>query len=107
MSFSSSRPCRPTTVAKTIARALVDERLAACVNVGAPMMSIYRWQGSVEREAESQLVIKTTRDRVAAVEARLRSCILTNCRNSSCCRSATASQSYLDWVSAQTAAPDA
>lgn len=55
-----------------VARALVDERLAACVNVHAPMASTYRWQGMVEREPERQFVIKTTRDRVAAIEARLR-----------------------------------
>jgi periplasmic divalent cation tolerance protein len=54
-----------------IARALVDERLAACVNIGAAMTSVYRWKGSIERDVERQLVIKTTRDRVPAVEARL------------------------------------
>ena len=58
--------------ADELARTLVDERLAACVNVHGPMMSTYRWQGTVERDAERQLVIKTTRDRVAALEARLR-----------------------------------
>jgi periplasmic divalent cation tolerance protein len=36
------------------------------------MMSTYRWKESVERDAERQLVIKTTRDRIAALEARLR-----------------------------------
>ena len=58
--------------ADELARTLVEERLAACVNVHGPMMSTYRWKGSVERDAERQLVIKTTRDRVAALEARLR-----------------------------------
>ena len=58
--------------AETLARTLVDERLAACVNVQAPMVSIYRWKGGVERGVERQLVIKTTRDRVPALEARLR-----------------------------------
>jgi periplasmic divalent cation tolerance protein len=58
--------------ADELARTLVDERLAACVNVHGPMMSTYRWKGSVERDAERQLVIKTTRDRIAALEARLR-----------------------------------
>jgi periplasmic divalent cation tolerance protein len=58
--------------ADELARTLVDERLAACVNVHGPMMSAYRWKGSVERDAERQLVIKTTRDRLAALEARLR-----------------------------------
>jgi periplasmic divalent cation tolerance protein len=55
----------------TLARALVDERLAACVNVFPAMASCYRWRGSIEREVERQLVIKTTRGRVAAVQARL------------------------------------
>ena len=55
-----------------LAQSLVDERLAACVNVLAPMTSFYWWRGAVERDAERQLVIKTTRDRVAAVEERLR-----------------------------------
>ena len=58
--------------ADELARALVDERLAACVNVHAPMTSTYRWKDAVEREPECQLVIKTTRDRIGAVEARLR-----------------------------------
>jgi len=58
--------------ADEVARTLVEERLAACVNVHGPMMSTYRWKGTVERDAERQLVIKTSRDRVAAIEARLR-----------------------------------
>jgi len=57
--------------AEQLARRLVDERLAACVNLHAPMVSMYRWQGKLERDAERQMVIKTTRDRVSAVEARL------------------------------------
>jgi periplasmic divalent cation tolerance protein len=58
--------------AEAIARALVTERLAACVNVLPPMISIYRWKGTVERDVERQLVVKTTRDRVAAVQSRVR-----------------------------------
>jgi len=59
--------------AEAFARTLVDERLAACVNVHGPMTSVYRWKGEIEREAERQVVVKTTRGRLAALEARLRS----------------------------------
>jgi len=58
--------------ADALARALVDERLAACVNVHGPMTSVYRWKGQVARDSERQLVIKTTRDRLGALDARLR-----------------------------------
>jgi periplasmic divalent cation tolerance protein len=58
--------------ANALAQALVDERLAACVNVLPPMTSTYRWKGAVEQEREQQLVIKTSRARVAALQARLR-----------------------------------
>jgi periplasmic divalent cation tolerance protein len=53
-------------------RALVDERLAACVNLLAPMESVYRWEGRVEKESERQVVIKTSRDRVIALWERVR-----------------------------------
>ena len=58
--------------ADALAQTLIDERLAACVNVHDPMTSVYRWEGQVERDRERQLVIKTTRDRLAALEKRLR-----------------------------------
>jgi periplasmic divalent cation tolerance protein len=58
--------------AEQIAHQLVDERLAACATVYPPMVSVYRWNGQLEREAERQIVIKTTRDCLAALEARLR-----------------------------------
>ncbi len=54
-----------------LARTLVDEHLAACVNVHGPMTSVYRWKGQVEREPERQMVIKTTRDRLPELESRL------------------------------------
>jgi periplasmic divalent cation tolerance protein len=58
--------------ADAVARTLVEEQLAACVNVHGPMISTYRWKGQVEREPERQLVIKTTAERVSDLEARLR-----------------------------------
>jgi periplasmic divalent cation tolerance protein len=58
--------------ADELARRLVDERLAACVNVCAPMRSTYRWKGGIESDPERQMVIKTSRERLAALEARVR-----------------------------------
>ncbi len=57
---------------EALARALVDERLAACVSVSAPMTSIYRWQGAVETSTECQLIIKAARARWPAIEARVK-----------------------------------
>jgi periplasmic divalent cation tolerance protein len=60
------------TDAVALARTIVEERLAACVNVLPTMVSLYRWKGVVEQDKEHQIVIKTTFDRLAALESRLR-----------------------------------
>jgi len=87
--------------ADTLARTLVDEGLAACVNVHGSMTSTYRWKGAVERETERQVVIKSTRARLEALEARVRALhpyelpefvVL----------SAEASEAYAAWVNATT-----
>jgi periplasmic divalent cation tolerance protein len=58
--------------ALTFARTLVEEHLAACVNVLPPMTSVYRWRGRIEEDQERQIVIKTARKQVPALEQRLR-----------------------------------
>ena len=55
-----------------LARTLVEERLAGCVAILPAMTSVYRWQGRIEEDREQQIVIKTTPERVAALEARLK-----------------------------------
>lgn len=57
-------------IAQQIARVLVEERLAACVNILGTCESVYRWQGAIEQAAEVPLLIKTTRRRWAAFAAR-------------------------------------
>ncbi len=54
--------------AEAIARALVERRLAACVQVLGPIQSTYRWKGQIERAEEWLCLIKTTRKLFAAVE---------------------------------------
>ena len=55
--------------AERIATALVEERLAACVQIVGPVASTYRWQGRVEQAQEWLCVAKTSQDHYAAVEA--------------------------------------
>jgi periplasmic divalent cation tolerance protein len=58
--------------AEQFASHLVDERLAACVNILPPVRSVYRWKDTMERASETQLIIKTTRDQIERLEARIR-----------------------------------
>src|SRR5262245_11103907 len=57
--------------AAEVARTLVTEQLAACVNLVGPVRSIYRWQGEISDDTETLAVIKTTRERFEAMKARL------------------------------------
>jgi periplasmic divalent cation tolerance protein len=84
-----------------LARTLVDERLAACVNLYSPMSSIYRWNGEVEQAAERQLVIKTTRDRIHALEERLRALHSYELPEFVVVAAEGGSSAYLNWVSEQ------
>ena len=59
-------------VAEKLARTLVDERLAACVNLLPGVRSIYRWQGKIEDEREVLLLVKTAADRLTGLMERVR-----------------------------------
>lgn len=63
--------CPDADAASTIAHTLVEERLAACVNIIPGLRSVYRWDGKVQSEAEQLLLIKTGDTRLAALKARL------------------------------------
>lgn len=55
-----------------IARALIDEKLAACVNVMPGVRSFYRWEGARHEDAEELLMVKTTESAIPRLEARVR-----------------------------------
>ncbi len=59
------------STAATVARTLVDEQLAACVNIVGSIKSIYRWQGELHEDREVLAILKTTDDRLDALRARL------------------------------------
>ena len=58
--------------AERLAAALVEARVAACVNILAPCRSVYRWKDAVQRDEEHPVLIKTTRERYPALEAAIR-----------------------------------
>jgi len=85
-----------------IATALVTERLAACVNISAPMTSIYRWKGNVERDTERQLVIKTTVDRVKVLQQRIKELHSYELPEFIVIELSGGSEAYLHWVATET-----
>jgi len=58
-------------VAERLGRALVEERLAACANIVPGVVSVFRWDGRVQREAEVLVIVKTTDQRVEDLRARV------------------------------------
>lgn len=63
----------PPDAAETIAGALVERKLAACVNIVPGVRSVYRWKGAIERAEETLLIVKTTAGRIDALTEAIRS----------------------------------
>ncbi len=64
--------CPDHQVAEQLATSLVEQGLAACINIVPGLTSIYRWQGKLEKGTEELLLIKTTREHYAALESTIR-----------------------------------
>jgi len=90
-------------VAQKIANALIEQQLAACVNVLAECASVYRWKGAVESAAEVPLLIKTRAEQYAAVEAAIRSLHPYELPEIIAIPVERGLPAYLEWVEAQTA----
>jgi periplasmic divalent cation tolerance protein len=89
-------------VAATLARTLVGERLAACVNVLPGARSIYRWQGQVQEDSEVVLVIKTAMNRAEALAARINDLHPYDLPEVLVLPVTGGSRPYLDWITTET-----
>lgn len=88
--------------ARTLARGLLDSRLAACINILAPCTSVYRWQGDIEHAQEVPLLIKTTANRYAALEDAIRANHPYELPEIIAVPIERGLPAYLDWVAAET-----
>ncbi len=88
----------PPQGAERIARPLVEERLAACVNVVRGITSIFRWQGDVSSESEELLVIKSTRRSWDALCRRVRELHTYDTPEIVCLKIEDGYKPYLDWL---------
>lgn len=90
--------CPDEASAGRLAEALVDERLAACVTRLPGATSVYRWEGSVQRDPEVLLIIKTTAGRLANLTARIEALHPYEVPEVIAVPVAGGSERYLSWV---------
>jgi len=90
--------CGSEEEALKIANALVEARLAACVNVVAPIRSIYRWEGKIWDEKEWLLIIKTEKHRFDALEKKVKSLHSYSVPEIICLPITEGSAPYLNWL---------
>ncbi len=88
--------------ARAIAGALVEQRLAACVQIVGPIESIYRWQGNVETAAEWQCWIKTRRELFAQIEQQIRKLHSYDLPEILAVPVVNGSETYLKWLREET-----
>jgi periplasmic divalent cation tolerance protein len=96
--------CPDAETAKRIGERLVAARLAACANIGAPIDSIYRWQGSVERAREVPLLVRTRAGLFDAVAAEVAALHPWGVPAITATEIAAAAPSYAEWILAETRA---
>lgn len=97
--------CPNPDAAARIAAALVEERLAACVNAIGGVRSVYRWKGEVCRDDEVLLVIKTTRERFTALAARIVELHPNELPEVIAVEIAAGHAPYLEWIASETTPP--
>lgn len=88
--------------AKRIARAVVEERLAACANIIERVSSVYWWQGEVQEAGEAALILKTSAARVETLIARIKALHSYDCPAVVALPVVAGLPGFLDWVTAET-----
>jgi len=88
--------------AEKLAEALIQKRVAACVNIMAPCRSVYRWKGAVQHDEEHPVLIKTTRESYAALEAAIREAHPYELPEIVAVPIERGLPAYLDWVATET-----
>ncbi len=94
--------CPDESVALDIAREVVAQGLAACVNRLSPIMSIYRWEGQICEHSEQLLLIKTTPARYEGLEMRLKALHPYETPEIIAIPVVAGSPQYLDWLATAT-----
>jgi len=94
--------CPDLASARSLGRALVDQRLAACVNVIPGVTSIYRYEGAVHEDSEVLLVCKTVEERVEALEEALRELHPYDVPECVTLAPSRVEQKYLEWLTGET-----
>jgi periplasmic divalent cation tolerance protein len=94
--------CGSEEEALKIANALVEARLTACVNLIAPIRSIYRWEGKIWDEKEWLLIIKTQKHRFEALEKKVRTLHSYSVPEIISLPITQGSTAYLDWINENT-----
>lgn len=95
--------CGSEEEAHKLASILIEKHLAACVNITAPLTSVYRWNGAVEKASEWLLIVKTRRERFQALRAELESAHSYELPEVLAVPVVEGSPNYLAWLDAETA----
>jgi len=88
--------------AEKLADVLVEQRVAACVNILAPCRSVYRWKDALQHDEEHPMLIKTTSERYPALEAAIRAGHPYELPEIIAVPAVRGLPAYLDWVEAET-----
>lgn len=84
--------------ARTVGEALIQSKLAACINIIENMNSIFMWQGKVEDDAEVVVIAKTTAERVPALIEKVKAVHSYDCPCIVCLPITDGNPEFLDWI---------